>query len=89
MASKTGIDFIINGKDMASNAMQSVAKSLNRLQAAFVAYQELSFPKRLSTSQQGYDDQTAAVKRLTNALAIRVRQQHRLRCKRWRKTLRS
>jgi hypothetical protein len=69
---KNGIDFIINGKDKASNAMQSVAKSLNRLQAAFVAYQGIVFSKAsFDKVNQAYDQQTASVKKLTNALAIR------------------
>lgn len=69
---KNGIDFIINGKDKASSAMQSVAKSLNRLQAAFVAYQGIVFSKAsFDKVNQAYDQQTASVKKLTNALAIR------------------
>lgn len=69
---KTGIDFIINGKDMASSAMKSVEKSLTRLQAAFVAYQGVVLSRAsLDKVNQAFDEQTASVKKLTNALAIR------------------
>lgn len=70
-----GIDFVIGGKDKASAAMQSVAKSMARMQAATVAYITATMSAQgLNKINEAYDKQADAVKRLNSALAIRGQQ---------------
>lgn len=70
-----GIDFVIGGKDKASAAMQSVAKSLARMQAATVAYITATMSAQgLNKINEAYDNQADAVKKLNSALAIRGQQ---------------
>lgn len=70
-----GIDFVIGGKDKASAAMQSVAKSMARMQAATVAYITATMSAQgLNKINEAYDKQADAVKKLNSALAIRGQQ---------------
>jgi hypothetical protein len=70
-----GIDFVIGGKDKASAAMQSVAKSMARMQAATVAYITATMSANgLNKINEAYDKQADAVKKLNSALAIRGQQ---------------
>lgn len=70
-----GIDFVIGGKDKASAAMQSVAKSMARMQAATVAYITATLSAQgLNKINEAYDKQAESVKKLNSALAIRGQQ---------------
>jgi len=66
------IDFIINGKNNAANAMVSVEKLLKRITTAYLAFQATALSvAKINQVNAAYDAQAEALKKLNAALQIR------------------